>query len=101
MPTSKVKRGWFWTVGFLWGWAGLCHGADPVVSNVRAAQRGDSKLVDIYYNVSDADGDKQTISVQVKVAGVPISASSFIAGTPPGYGGNVTPGINRHIVWDA
>lgn len=77
------------------------HAADPVVENVRAEQRSGTELVDIYYNVSDADGDQQTVSVQVKVAGSPISASSFSSGTPNGYGSNVTPGNNRHIVWNA
>jgi len=77
------------------------HAADPVVSNVRASQRAGTELVDIYYNVTDADGDRQTVSVQVKVAASPISASSFSSGTPMGYGSNVTPGNNRHIVWNA
>ena len=38
----------------------------PVVSNVIAAQRSDgSKLVDIYYNLADADGDACTVWVAV------------------------------------
>ena len=40
--------------------------APPVVSNVRAAQRPGTQLVDIRYNVSDPDGnDPLTISVAI------------------------------------
>ena len=36
----------------------------PVVSNVTASQRGDdSKLVDIYYDLADAEGDHCSIWV--------------------------------------
>jgi hypothetical protein len=42
----------------------------PVVGNVTVSQRTDgSKKVDIRYNLSDADGDKCTISVQVSSDG--------------------------------
>ena len=37
--------------------------APPVVSNVTAAQRPGTKLVDITYNLSDADGDLQNVQV--------------------------------------
>ncbi len=72
----------------------------PVVSNVTSGQRTDgSKLVDIYYNLSDADGDACTVSVQASDDGgatwtVPITA---VTGA---VGGGVTPGSGRHIVWD-
>ena len=39
--------------------------AAPVVSNVTASQRPGTKLVDISYNVSDSDGDLQTIGVEI------------------------------------
>jgi len=81
-------------------WFGVvlrAYAADPVVSNIRASQRAGTKLVDVYYNVSDSDGDAQTVAVQVKVAGTPIAASSFSGHV----GAGVTPGNNRHIVWDA
>jgi hypothetical protein len=73
------------------------YAADPVVSNVRASQRAESKLVDIWYNVADDDGDRQTVSVAVTVDGSPLATSSFSGHVGP----NVTPGNNRHIVWDA
>ena len=43
--------------------------ADPFVSNVRSAQRAGTKLVDIYYDVADADGDRFAISVAVSTNG--------------------------------
>ena len=73
----------------------------PVVSNVSASQRGDdSKLVDIYYNLSDADGDLCTVWASVSNNGgsswqVPFSTSSGHLGS------NVSPGVNKLITWDA
>ncbi len=73
----------------------------PVVSNVTASQRSDdSKLVDIYYNLSDADGDSCTIWVAVSNNGGAswrVPARTFTGD----IGSNVTPGINKSIVWDA
>lgn len=43
--------------------------APPVVSNIAAAQRSGTKLVDIYYDLSDADGDAQLIQVQISADG--------------------------------
>jgi len=79
----------------------MCMAGDPVVSNVRASQREGTKLVDIWYDVSDADGDLLTVSVAVSENGgatYMVPAVSFSGG---GYGANVTPGSNRWIVWDA
>ena len=41
--------------------------AAPVVSNVRAAPRANTHYVDIYYDVSDADGDSP-LTVYVSVS---------------------------------
>jgi hypothetical protein len=43
-------------------------GAPPVVSNVRAAQRTGTQLVDIYYDVADADSATLTVTVAVDSA---------------------------------
>jgi len=74
--------------------------APPVVSNVTASQRAGTKLVDITYSLSDADGDLQ--NVQVEVSGdagltytIPATALSGHVG--PG----VAPGTGRSIVWNA
>jgi len=60
-------------------------------------QRVGTELVDIWYDVSDADGDELDVSVEVKVSGRVIPASSFSGD----IGSGVMPGNNRHIVWDA
>lgn len=79
----------------------IVDGAVPAVSNVTASQRAGSKLVDIYYDVADADGDVLTVSVDVSDdagAAFMVPATSF---SGDGYGNRVTPGRQRHIVWDA
>jgi len=76
--------------------AGLSHAADPAVTYVNAIRRSGMKLVDVWYGVSDADGDQQDVSVQVKVDGLPIAATSF-----SGDVGSVMPSNALHVVWDA
>ncbi len=73
----------------------------PVVSNVSASQRGDdSKLVDIYYNLADADGDNCTVWVVVSLDGG--ATWSVPAATFSGaVGAGVSPGTNKHVIWDA
>ena len=73
----------------------------PVVENVTAAQRTDgSKVVDIYYDVSDADGDTLTIIMQVSSDGgqtwdiTPLYTSGDI-------GIVINPGTGKHIIWNA
>lgn len=75
--------------------------APPVVSNVRASQRPGTGLVDIYYDVADADGDHVAISVAVSFdAGVTYTdVPRSLSG--PGYGPNIAPGQNLQFVWDA
>ena len=41
----------------------IASAAPPVVSNIRASQRPGTKLVDIYCDLSDADGDLQLVQV--------------------------------------
>jgi hypothetical protein len=73
----------------------------PVVSNVIANQRPDaSKLVDIYYNLADADGDACTVWVRVSEDGgttFAVPALTFTGAVGPG----ITPGSGKHIIWDA
>ena len=79
----------------------LFAAAPPVVSNVRAAQRPGTKLVDIYYDVADPDSAALTVSVAVSTnggAGYTLPATSF---SGSGYGSGVTPGSNKQIVWNA
>ena len=46
-------------------YAGTNHA--PVVSNVSVQQRQGTRLIDITYNVEDADGDLLEITVQVSI----------------------------------
>jgi len=76
----------------------------PVVSNVSAAQRGDdSKLVDIYYDLADADGDNCTVWVLVSADGGTawdVPAFTF-AGVGNSIGPGIAPGVGKHVIWDA
>ncbi|MCP5536644.1 MAG: SUMF1/EgtB/PvdO family nonheme iron enzyme [Akkermansiaceae bacterium] len=74
--------------------------APPVINNVRASQRPGTKLVDIYYDLSDADGDLQLVQVAAS------SDAGLTYGIPcvtltGAVGANVSQGTNRHIVWNA
>lgn len=37
----------------------------PVITNVRAEQRKDTKLVDIYYDAADADNDALKVRIEI------------------------------------
>ena len=80
-------------------WA-MAQAAPPVVSNIRASQRPGTKLVDVYYDLADADGDLQLIHVAVSADagltyGIPCTSLSGAVGS------NVGLGTNRHLVWNA
>ena len=74
--------------------------AEPMVSNVGFALRTDgSALVDIWYDVADADGDILTVGVSVSDDGgatwqVPVT--ELVGDVGP----NVSPGPGKSIVWD-
>jgi hypothetical protein len=75
--------------------------APPVVSNVRAQQRAGTQYVDIFYNVSDPDGDSP-LRVRFEVsadggASYTVPVFSFSGAVGP----NVLPGNDRLIVWNA
>ena len=72
----------------------------PEVSNVRASQRTDTKLVDIYYDATDADGDLLKVRVEISDNdGVKYSVPAFSLTGDIGEG--IAPGTGKHIVWDA
>jgi formylglycine-generating enzyme required for sulfatase activity len=75
--------------------------AEPVVSNVRAAQRSGANVVDIYYDLASAGESGAVISVEVSENG----GGSYVGVTPGALSGDrgsgVINGRNRHIVWDA
>ena len=72
---------------------------EPVIQNVFVEQQSGSYLVDIYYDVTDDNNDSLIVYVQVsddsgKTFTVP--AKTFTGD----YGFGITPGIDKHIVWD-
>lgn len=72
----------------------------PEVTNVRAEQRADTKLVDVWYDAADADGDLLKIRIEVSDNdGVRYSVPAFSLTGDIGEG--IVPGTGKHIVWDA
>jgi len=74
--------------------------ADPVVSNVRMAQRlDDSGLADIYYDVVDADSDTMAVALQISDDD---GVSWFFP--CPSVEGDVGPGVvsgtGKNIIWN-
>ncbi|HOG51352.1 MAG TPA: formylglycine-generating enzyme family protein [Lentisphaeria bacterium] len=75
--------------------------AAPLVSNIVAGQRAGTKLVDITYNLTDAENTELTVTIRIsKDAGatwdVPCTS---VSGN--GIDFPVTPGRGKAIVWDA
>jgi len=74
--------------------------AVPIVTNVVASQQVSSKLVDIYYDVFDDDGDTLKIRVEISDNGgnlYSVPAFSFTGD----IGEGITTGANKYILWDA
>ena len=76
-----------------------CTAAPPAVTNVRAAQRAGTELVDVYYDVS-ASVPPLTVAVQVSADGGATFAVNAVSLTGD-VGGGLQPGANRHLVWNA
>ena len=74
-------------------WTGLAE----TVTNVRGMQREKSNLVDIYYDIEATDGGMYSVKVEIEGRTNAVSAASFTGDVGEG----VTPGRNRHIVWNA
>lgn len=80
--------------------AGAARAVDPVVSNVAFAQRTDgSRLVDVTYDLADADGDACAITLQASDDGgatwiMPCTRTWGDAGPA------VAPGPGKALVWD-
>ncbi len=77
--------------------------AEPLVYNVVVNQRTDgSKLVDIYYDLFDANNDLCEISFELSsdngVLYTVLPTSGFVTGD---FGANISSGTGKHIVWDA
>ena len=79
---------------------GAILAADPVVENVRFQQRQDgSRIADIWYDVSDADGD--TLAISLRASDDEGLTWNFPVPNLTGdVGEGVLPGADRHITWD-
>lgn len=72
----------------------------PEVSNVTSSQRTDTKLVDIHYDVADADGDSLKVRIEISDDGgttYQVPAFTFTGD----IGDGITPGTGKLITWDA
>ena len=75
----------------------LLSAAAPVVSNVRAAQRAGTKLIDVTYDLSDSDSAAVFVSIQIYSSSTPLPAFSLSGDV----GSGVVPGFNKKITWNA
>ena len=79
---------------------GSALAAPPEISNVRAAQRENSKFVDIWYDAADADGDSLFVRLEISDDdGASFSVPAFSLDGDVGSG--IEPGEAKHVVWDA
>lgn len=78
----------------------LAFAVPPVITNVTASQRAGTKLVDIYYDITDEDGDLMKVRVEISDNdGRTYSIPAFsLTGD---IGDNIASGTGKHIVWDA
>ncbi|MEZ5324890.1 MAG: SUMF1/EgtB/PvdO family nonheme iron enzyme [Verrucomicrobiales bacterium] len=91
------------------GLATTADAAPPAVTNLTATVRSGTNLVDISFDVADADSDELDITVKVTIDGggnYSVPANSLTAGTNPGYpkitfGAGETQKTGVQIVWDA
>ena len=72
-------------------------GFGATVENVRGAQRPNSNLVDIYYDLNATDGGTYTVEVAIEGRTNEVTATTFSGDV----GNGIAPGKNRHIVWEA
>ena len=87
----RVAAGIVMAAAFAW------TGFAETVTNVRGMQRENSNLVDIYYDLESTDGGSYTVEVVIEGRTNEVTAATFSGDV----GDGVTPGRNRHILWDA
>ncbi len=75
----------------------IALGGAPEVSNIRASQRAGTKLIDVYYDVTDPENDPVTVAIQL-YDGTTALPSYSVTGD---VGAGVTVGADKHIVWNA
>jgi formylglycine-generating enzyme required for sulfatase activity len=95
---ANVKRVWGLALVVAWcAWA--VEAGEPVVSNVRAAQRVGTLAVEISYDVAAADGDKLVVSVAMSEDGGQAYVE-LVSGVTGDVGRGVTAGTNKRVVWE-
>ncbi len=73
----------------------------PVVKNIRVQQIPGTRIVDITYDVEDADRVLLTISVHVSFDGGNTFETDIVKTCTGDIGENIQPGTGKHIAWDA
>jgi len=72
------------------------------VWNVVAQRRGDTMLVDVYYDLVGDPGSTYSVSLAVSTAGgEPYSITPSPAALSGAAGSGVSPGTDLHVLWDA
>lgn len=82
-------------------WNTASYAANPAITNLAAAQRAGTNLVDVTYDLSATGSTSLAVSVRISTnngVSYNLAASNF---TGNGLGSDVTPGTNKQIVWDA
>ncbi len=96
----RCVRRTFFLIPLLAAWHSAVANTPPVVSNVIASQRQDgSKLVDIRYSLTDAEGSACMIWIAVSNDGG-LNWSVPAPSVTGAVGANVAPGSDKRIVWD-
>jgi formylglycine-generating enzyme len=72
----------------------------PVVSNVNAMQQNGTQLVQVTYDVSDADNDKMTVSLQIS-ADAGVTWDVPVITVSGDIGDSIPSGTNYEIIWNA
>jgi formylglycine-generating enzyme len=80
----------------------LCYATQPIVTNSSAVQRTDgSKIVDIYFDVSDASHDSVYVIVNLSFDGGSTFTFTPTAINVSGDINKIPVGTGKHIIWNA
>jgi len=88
-------------LGFIFLFAGVCQAnTQPVVSNVIATQRPHSPVVDVTYDIADADGDMVFVSLWYSIDGG-FTWDQECTSASGDVGAGVVPSVGLSAIWDA
>jgi hypothetical protein len=86
---------------FSGGWTSPSQSTDGVW-NILAQRRGDSMLMDVYYDLVATAGTTYEVDMTVSdTGGAPYSLTSSSSGISGAVGSGVSPGSGLHILWDS